>query len=329
MSRATGALSVVASVFLGLILIAMVIEPETSAPARNASPAPGAEEPPPKATTIATAEALPVTLAAVALPAPPAPRESVRSHPPLPDPRPTPAIAPLKPAPAKPAPPKPEARAEPATQVTPLRPRLEEVTPPEPKILADAPASSPPPEPDADAASPQVIAHGRTLLRLLEHGVGPRIEIAWPDSRNGREALFDTLRHCYDMAVALMKGDGALFGPDGPANEPWRPDMDRYSGFARESGTQVTGDEASLVAALRRRHPAVRGAVPVRLFPRAMDAMLLGGIKRLAGGRGAANTVAAVYRIEGREVWVEDLRVDDRRVPGRIDLSGALGRNCP
>ena len=58
-------------------------------------------------------------------------------------------------------------------------------------------------------ASP-LIAVGRPLLRLLEHGDGPRIDIAWPTDPRERSALFDTFERCYGMVVALVAESGDL-----------------------------------------------------------------------------------------------------------------------
>lgn len=53
------------------------------------------------------------------------------------------------------------------------------------------------------------VRKGRTLLRILEHGDGPEIQITWPKSSRERDRLFDLLVRCYGVRVALMGGSWA------------------------------------------------------------------------------------------------------------------------
>ncbi len=62
----------------------------------------------------------------------------------------------------------------------------------------------------------------------------------------------------------------------------------------------------------------------MRLFPRRVDAMLLGGLKNLVGGDYSKyRTILARYRLDGLGVSVLDIIADGRRLSGRIDLAAA------
>ncbi len=120
-------------------------------------------------------------------------------------------------------------RATPARRtVTPLRPskpaprarprRSRE--PPPKRITPLAGKETPAPaKAAADAASvavaPATRKAGRALLRLLEHGKGPSVEIAWPDDARDRTRLHRLLGRCYGMRLAVMDGaDRLLFVAD-------------------------------------------------------------------------------------------------------------------
>ena len=196
---------------------------------------------------------------------------------------------------------------------------------------------SPSPRPDRRAAptevqfitpSPSAEAEGRVLLRILEHGSGPEIEIAWPVAALQRRALYRLFESCYGMEIAIIDIDGRLYGGKGVAGRPWRPNLDRYSGFVRQPSGRLTKDEIDGVARIRTRHGGLREADNVRLFPRRLDAMLLGGLKALIGERYVdTSAIRAHYRRDGNAVLVEGIRRDGRPVLGRIDLSAAA-RNC-
>ena len=210
----------------------------------------------------------------------------------------------------------------PEIAINPLRPnpRPSPPTTPEAAALEAAPV---------DGSGTQVAASGRVLLRLLEHGSGPTVEIAWPDRSRERERLYDRFLRCYGMAVAVMDDGNRLFVADGPPGRPWAINLDRYSGFVRQAKGPVTRAESALVRAIKDRHPGLRAGRPVHVFPRATDAVLLGGLRRLVGEAYAgARSIRAAYRLGGRRLFVEDVRVEGETVAGRIDLSGAARPNC-
>jgi hypothetical protein len=109
---------------------------------------------------------------------------------------------------------------------------------------------------------------------------------------------------------------------------PWNPNLDRYSGFIRHPAGRTVPGEAGEAAQIRAHHGALWGARTVRLFPRNLDALLLGGLRRLVGpDYGAHRTIRAHYRLDGANLIVERVEADGRALPGRIDL-GAASPSC-
>lgn len=194
------------------------------------------------------------------------------------------------------------------------------------------PAKQPAKKPIVERAA--VAAQGRVLLRLLEHGQGPAIELAWPWNGPARARLYRRFRDCFGMQVALSLGPGRelggqLFIAKGPAGAAWRPNRDRYSGFARQPSGRLAPAERDDLAAIAQhhglRHDLTAAAAAMRIFPRAVDARLLGGLDRqLAGGYGKAGSIRARYHLDGRRILVRDIQVDGRAIPGTVDL----GRTC-
>ena len=285
--------------------------PRRPAPAQSV---PTPQEPAPAPTQILQA----------AVPAPPA-VEPLRPAAPIPTPAP-PAPTPLTPTPVAPLP-------EPA--VAPLRPEppkpvAEPVTAPtrvELPVRAAPPVAAPAPPATPAAATPAkeaaTVAEGRALLRILERGAGPQIEIAWPAGAAPREALYQSLRSCFGMELALMDGEGRLYRASG-APAPWQIDLDRYSGFVRDIGATATRQELAEAATANRLHGNPAAAHPVRIFPRRVDALVLGNLRNLIGaGYDAARTIHASYRQQGNRIVLAGIVVDGGAVAGEIDLTGA------
>ena len=176
-----------------------------------------------------------------------------------------PTIEPLRPEPASEAPPE---------IVEPNRPAPEV---PAPATVAlpgevedapwDRPAETAPSDGSVATTSEAAVAEGRALLRILEHGSGPVIEIAWPDAPGDREELFRRFRGCFGMRLALIDGQGRLYTRDGPPGRPAAIDLDRLSGFVRQPAGEMSAAERRQLEDMRAYHRGRSGLAPVRLFP--------------------------------------------------------------
>lgn len=307
--------AVTASAALAAVLVAgalaWLLAPS---PVRTATPPLTAYKTPAHKTTPERPQPSPATMTVVALPPPPATPVALLPAPaPRPIPVPRKALTPLPPQP----------QAAPSTvAVRPLR--AEKSKPPAPlKTSAETPPAPSPARSPAVVANPaETAADGRVLLRLLEHGSGPGIEIRWPREAAERERLYHVLKRCYGMRLALLDSQSRLFVEGGARGDAWRPNLDRFSGFVRQPLGPLTGGERRQAAAIRARHGALGAAVPVRLFPRPVDAALLGGLRNLIGdGYGDRRTIRARYRLTGGAVIIEGVTVNGRSVAGRVDLS--------
>ena len=337
MARRAAWFSVAVSALVGLFLLDRWAEPETL-PRAAPHPVLTVHMAPPDGGRPTAA------LAPISLPPPPAPRvetvpETSVSEPP---PAPERVVRPMKAKPS-PAPERADEAERPDTvALEPLRPSPQPSPPPTPEaapaeaapVVAGAPPAfviggTPPGGPPIDGSEKQVASSGRVLLRLLEHGSGPTVEIAWPARSRAREQLYERFLRCYGMTVAVMEDGNRLFVADGPPGQPWAINLDRYSGFVRQAKGRATPSESALVRTIMDRHPGLRRGQPVHVFPRATDAVLLGGLRQLVGeAYVGAGVVRAVYRLGGRRLFVEDVRVEGEAVAGRIDLSGAARPNC-
>lgn len=201
--------------------------------------------------------------------------------------------------------------------VLPVPPPTVTVWPPGQSATRVSPSLTPPPS----AAATQGSASGRVLLRQLEHGQGPAIDIAWPARAEDRQKLHERLTRCHGMRLAIMDREGRLFDAESAAGRPWEINLDRYSGFVRQGdGPLVAGDAAAGVA-IRARHGLTAETVTVTVFPRSVDAALLAGLAPIAGyDYDSAKTVRAAYALAGRRVAVEGIWVDGFQFDGAIVL---------
>jgi len=190
----------------------------------------------------------------------------------------------------------------------------------------------PPDQGPATRPAPVVIettalAEGRPLLRILEHGAGPSIEIAWPNAPQDRERLFQTFQSCFGMQVAVMDEWGNVFRDAGQPGQRWEIDLDRFSGFVRQPMGDLTDSETAVVRATTSRHRDIIGPTAIRIFPRNADALLLGGLRQIVGGGNYGNigTIHAEYRLESSAVIVDRIVADGRSMPGNIFMSAASG----
>jgi len=314
--------SVAVSLLLGAWLVVQML-PETRKPVEDK----------PKA----VAETQPLTEEKKQEAEKPMPQVVVLPAPPAATPTPVPAEAPQV-AEAKPEP-VPQIRPEPKPAPKPIvkpvaKPLPKPMPKPAPKpVVKTVKKAKPAPTPVENTVTlatvgREAVREGRTLLRILEHGAGPTIEIAWPRSQREKEQLFDRLTRCYGMRTALLDGSNGLFVDKGERGRPWALNLDRFSGFLRQPSGALMAGERSDVKRIRRHHGGLTSAVPVRLFPREVDALLLGGISRLVGtGYSDAKSIRAYYRAAGKQTYIENLSVDGRAIAGSIDLTG-VGRRC-
>lgn len=297
----------------------------------------------------------------VYLPAPPRPlTQATEGVKPKPSPAlPVPTVSPLQPSPGKPAvsrivtplaPAKPripkttkERLTREVLKPSPARPEKGPVPKPEilefrtkPEIAKRVPTAEKPipekvavPQPHMSAATDRdKLNEGRALLRVLEHGAGPTIEIAWPENAAARARLHYRFTACLGMRTALMQSDGKLYVDSGPQNQPWAINLDRFSGFIREPAGQSVADEMLEARRIRNRHKRLMDAAPVRVFPRHVDAVLLAGLKGIAGHEyKKGSVIRAHYSLTGGSIIVEGVRVDGRAMPGKVTLP-PVGGTC-
>lgn len=195
-------------------------------------------------------------------------------------------------------------------------------SPPEaPQQEKAEPASSPsPPKEKKSAPKPPPLVQtldqqqGRTLLRFLEHGKGPQIELAWPASPQERAALYQHLHQCFGMISAVLDTDGRLWRIQDPTHQDWSLNLDQYSGFLRQVSGRLSPTERDIFLQIKKRH-AVAGQ-QVRLFPRAVDAALLGGISAALGSRyHQSQTIRARYHLYNNQVRIDSISADDHSYP--------------
>ncbi|MBT3790033.1 MAG: hypothetical protein HOC33_15260 [Alphaproteobacteria bacterium] len=183
----------------------------------------------------------------------------------------------------------------------------------------------PAPQQPVQHASKATTSTGRALLRVLEHGKGPTVQISWPEAGRARSELSRQLRQCFGMQLALMDQRGQLYVAETRRGEPWRPNRDFYSGFVRQTAGQLPQTERETARQIRRRHGSIGNEV--HIFPRRVDALMLGALQNLVGDRyNKARMITARYELTGSRLRIGGLRVDGETVQGVIDLSGV--RHC-
>jgi len=167
-----------------------------------------------------------------------------------------------------------------------------------------------------------IAREGRVLLKLLEHGRGPLVEVVWPASSNERKKLYRNLRACHGMTTAIYVPDRGLYLAKSPRSLANQLDTDKFSGFVRQSTGSIVDDEIREELSIRRRHGIGLSGQLVRLFPRSEDAKLLGGLEKLSkNSYRTAKTVVGQYRLKGNRLFVENIIIDENPVGGSIDLS--------
>ena len=170
---------------------------------------------------------------------------------------------------------------------------------------------------------------GRVLLRMLEHGRGPAIELAWPAQATDQERLYRTFRDCLGMRLALQNGAGHLYIGDMPSGQVWQPNIDHYSGFARQPTGRLAAAERRDILNISQHHNLSRQTSAIRIFPRRVDAQLLGGLRRLVGDSyGGARNIRANYHLFAGGVVVTGIRADGRHIAGGVALAAPVKSGC-
>lgn len=203
-----------------------------------------------------------------------------------------------------------------------LRPSAAERVNPKPRLAPPSIAAPEAPPADVTPDDPATESDDRTLLRLLEFGKGPSITIAWPAGGNARTRLYQIFTRCLGMRTALLDARGRLYTSDQAPGRNWRPNLDRFSSFMRRPSGVLSDAENREIMAIQKHHSLTEGT-PVRLFPRRVDAVLLGGLKRIVGDRYETDAnITAAYRLNGSDVMVDNVRVNgDKSKRGIIPLS--------
>ncbi len=228
-------------------------------------------------------------------------------------------ITPRKARPTRPLPELPAAKAPPPQRDT--RALIAAAARVEKAVQRDSPPRATP-----AVVSSEAIGEGRTLLRILEQGSGPGIEIGWPDDARTRNQLYGALKRCLGMRTGLLDSAGRLYLAGGARNQPTDINTDLYSGFVRRPEGAMAAEERSEIDHVRSYH-GQRSAAPARLFPRRVDAYLIGGLRQAVGENYLSlKSIHATYRLDGDRVVVEGIVADGRAMEGAIDFSTVA--NC-
>ena len=309
-----GAASGAVTVGLALFLVLM---------SQKAEPTKAEQPAPPKPVTEKTQAAVPALQAAVRLPPPPAPVTAAPERRPL---MPRAAEMPVEITTVAPLKPRPPVAAKPAKAV---EPQAKPPTQKPPEQIAKLPPERPATRPREQASETQresaivsreTMTEGRALLKMLEAGKGPAIEIAWPASSAERARLYKLLSACHGMQTALLADDSGIYSATGTPGTGWQVNRDAVSGFVRRPSGVLTDAEQSVIRRIRMYH-GMHSGEPVRLFPRAVDATMLGALGEIVGaGYLHRKTIRARYQLSGDRIAVVDVRADGEPRPGGIVL---------
>ena len=172
------------------------------------------------------------------------------------------------------------------------------------------------------------IANGRVLLRQLENGKGPEIQIAWPDQTSLKEKIYDILNKCYGMQTARMNSKDELFHSASPSGVRWAINMDKMSGFIREVSGLIPQAEQLHVRLINRKHPNENFKSTIRIFPRVVDAHLLMNLRSLAGENySTSKNISATYGLKNNSILIQHVRLDGREL-GRAFVLPSIKNQC-
>ena len=82
---------------------------------------------------------------------------------------------------------------------------------------------------------------GRVLLKKLEHGKGPQIEVSWPSKVSQKQKLYSVFTKWFGMKTAGLNSSNQLFQKNDTPNKPLKLNMDTSSGFIREVNGRISG----------------------------------------------------------------------------------------
>ena len=163
--------------------------------------------------------------------------------------------------------------------------------------------------------------NGRVLLRQLENGKGPEIQIAWPNQSNLKNKIYTILNKCYGMQTARMNSRDELFNANGLAGVRWAINMDKMSGFIREVSGSTPSVEQTQVHLINRKHPNENFKSTIRIFPRIVDANLLAKLRLLVGENYSnSQNINAAYGIKNNTIFIKNIKVDGESLGSDFQL---------
>ena len=131
------------------------------------------------------------------------------------------------------------------------------------------------------------------------------------------------------MRLALRDGKGRLYVANSNPGQAWQVDFDRFSGFARQPTGRLAATEHQDLSTIAQHHGLSRLVSAIRIFPRGVDAQLLGGLRRLVGaGYNKADNVRARYAFFANDITVIDIQVDGQAIAGGVMLVSPARSKC-
>ncbi len=149
---------------------------------------------------------------------------------------------------------------------------------------------------------------GRVLLKKLEHGKGPQIEVSWPSKVSQKQKLYSVFTKCFGMKTAGLNSSNQLFQKNDTPNKPLKLNVDTSSGFIREVNGRISSAETDETILIKQKHSNQIFKSFVRIFPRQVDASLLQGLHSVLGNDfSKAKQIKASYRLNEKDVEIFDI----------------------
>ncbi len=162
---------------------------------------------------------------------------------------------------------------------------------------------------------------GRVLLKKLEYGKGPQIEVGWPKELAQKQELYSVFTKCFGLKTAGLNSSKQLFVNSSGGNRALTLNMDTTSGFIREIHGDISRSEHGEIIQIEQKHPYQTFESFVRIFPRHVDASLLQGLHLVLGDVfPKAKQIKASYRLTGYDVEVFEISADTQMFPGSFHL---------